>query len=158
MQITRRVKVFKKNIDLDIIIKIHLGLVGITRREKFQEKCWFAYNVTQLKPKHTHKHAHTSKYTCVEEGGGTQFWSKDFHVCDRPKRPLPDSQSHPLTSPLHPSPFDSTHFFKFSSQANQVPPTFSSQTFLLKFSIHCYNKHWEWTICHPSASKAHHLY
>ncbi len=156
MQITRRMKVFERNVDLDTIIKIHLGLVGITRREKFQEKCWFGYNVTKLKPKHTHKYTHThiSKYTFVEGRWRDSVLKQRFHVCDRPKRPLPDSQTHPFTSPLHPSPFDSTHFFKISSQANhKVPPTFSSQTFLLQFSIHCYNKHWVTTNhWHPSAN------
>lgn len=56
-------KVFERNVDLDTIIKFQLGLVSITRREKFQEKYWFAYNVTKLKPKHTHKHAHTNMHT-----------------------------------------------------------------------------------------------
>ncbi len=122
-----------------------MGLVGITRREKFQEKCWFAYNVTKLKPKHTHKHAHI-KIHLFWRGRRDLVLKQRFHVCDRPKHPLLDSQTHPFTSPLHPAPFDSTHFFNFSSQANQVPPTFSPQTLLLKFSIHCSNKHWVWTI------------
>jgi hypothetical protein len=98
VQITRRVKVFERNVDLDTIIKIHLGLVGITRREKFQEKWWFAYNVTKLKPKHAHKHAHTSKYTCVEDGGGTQFWSKDFMFV---RGPSVHYQTHKPTLSLH---------------------------------------------------------
>jgi hypothetical protein len=158
VQITRRVKVFKKNIDLHTIIKIHLGLVGITRREKFQEKCWYCIqcNKTQTKT-HTQTRTHIKIHLCWR-GRRDSILKQRFQVCDRPKRPLLDSQIHPFTSPLHPSPFDSTHFFKFSSQANQVPPTFSSQTFLLKFSIHCYNKHWKWTIGTLMQARAHHLY
>jgi len=74
-------------------------LVGITRREKFQEKCWFGYNVTKLKPKHTHKHTHTYQNTLLlREGGGTQFWSKDFMFVIGPSVHY---QTHKPTLSLH---------------------------------------------------------